>query len=508
MNNTNITKHAVNRLIALLFIVVFVFAGMVSCGKTAEKGEKSVMKLTNVTDNGVKLAISELAATENSSALASYMISATVEPVDASNVTLDWDLKWASDAKLKSEDISKYLTVTKFGNTDKSVYINCFAAFRDSKAILTATARGTDIKGTCDILFVGKATSMDISTKAVKKTSTERGEYYEVYPKRTFTFDIALSNVFNSVQDPEYALTTGGEGEVYFGTEYASADTTNFGDFEKIALNDLASKFITSATITDNTLTVKTGDMKLEDFYESSVSDGYGTTYYKHYVYEDEFDLIADNEFKAKSAENVNLIKSAYFYINIKDKTSGLEKKIKLFFVDAPAAKLSVTSDLTSATTTERGEFYTLEPKKSYTFNIVTENIETPSLTVSVSGSGSAYFGTEVASSEITSFSDIAKKQISTIADKFITSAKIENGKLIITTGDKTLEDYYAASSSDGYSTTYTDRYVFYDEYGTTYGTDYEAKSTENQTLIKSCYFSVRIYDSSSRASKTIRFFM
>ena len=349
---------------------------------------------------------------------------------------------------------------------------------------------------------------MDISTKAVKKTSTERGEYYEVYPKRTFTFDIALSNVFNSVQDPEYVITTGGEGEVYFGTEYASADTTNFGDFEKITLNDLASKFITSATISDNTLTVKTGDMKLEDFYESSVSDGYGTTYYKRYVYEDEFDLIADNDFKAKSAENVNLIKSAYFYINIKDKTSGLEKKIKLFFVDAPAAKLSVTSDLTSTTTTERGEFYTLEPKKTYTFDIVTENIESPVLTAKVSGSGSAYFGTEVASSELTSFNDIAKKQISTIADKFITSAKVENGKLIITTGDKTLEDYYATSSSDGYSTTYTDRYVFYDEYGTTYGTDYEAKSTENQTLIKSCYFSVRIYDSSSRASKTIRFFM
>ena len=190
MNNTNNIKYAVNRLIAILFIVVFVLAGMASCGKTAEKEERSVMALTNVTDNGVKLAISELAATENSSALASYIVSATVEPEDASNVTLDWDLKWASDAKLKSEDISKYLTVTKFGNTDKSVYINCFAAFRDSKAILTAAARGTDIKGTCDILFVGKATSMDISSKAVKKTSTERGEYYEVYPKRTFTFDI------------------------------------------------------------------------------------------------------------------------------------------------------------------------------------------------------------------------------------------------------------------------------------------------------------------------------
>mgnify|MGYP006878183212 CR=1 FL=1 len=271
---------------------------------------------------------------------------------------------------------------------------------------------------------------MDISTKAVKKTSTERGEYYEVYPKRTFTFDIALSNVFNSVQDPEYVITTGGEGEVYFGTEYASADTTNFGDFEKIALNDSASKFITSATITDNTLIVKTGDMKLEDFYESSVSDGYGTTYCKHYVYEDEFDLIADNEFKAKSKENITLIKSAYFYVNVKDKTSGLERKIKLFFVDAPAAKLSVTSDLASTATTERGEFYTLEPKKTYTFNIVAENIETPSLTVSVSGSGSAYFGTEVASSEMTSFNDIAKKQISAIADRFITSAKIENGKL------------------------------------------------------------------------------
>lgn len=40
MNNTNNIKYAVNRLIAILFIVVFVLAGMVSCGKTAEK-EKS-----------------------------------------------------------------------------------------------------------------------------------------------------------------------------------------------------------------------------------------------------------------------------------------------------------------------------------------------------------------------------------------------------------------------------------------------------------------------------------
>ena len=119
---------------------------------------------------------------------------------------------------------------------------------------------------------------MDITTKAIKKTSTERVEYYEISPKRTFTFDINLSNGFNSIQDLEFFKTTGGE--VYFGTEYASADTTNFGGFEKITLSDLASKFITSATITDNTLTVKTGDMKLEDFYESSVSDGYGTTYY------------------------------------------------------------------------------------------------------------------------------------------------------------------------------------------------------------------------------------
>ena len=40
MNNTNNIKYAVNRLIAILFIVVFVFAGMASCGKTAEKARR------------------------------------------------------------------------------------------------------------------------------------------------------------------------------------------------------------------------------------------------------------------------------------------------------------------------------------------------------------------------------------------------------------------------------------------------------------------------------------
>ena len=514
MQNLKHGEYAVNRHIAALITFILLITSILtifaSCEKTEEKStiQNNDLAFEDNSLNANMLFSPIKLNAADSLALASYTVKATIQPATASNQQVNWKVEWASNATLKNQKISDYLSVTPDSDGSLSARVDCYKSFIGNTAVLSATTRDSKIKGTCNIVFIGKATDIAVESKAVKKSTTERGEYYEVYPKRTFTFDIVLSNVFNSVQDPEYVITKGGEGEVYFGTEYASADTTNFGDFKKIALNDLAGKFITSATIAGNTLTIKTGDMKLEDFYESSVSDGYGTSYYKRYVYEDEYDLIVDNDFKAKSKENITLIKSAYFYVNVKDKTSGLEKKMKLFFVDAPAAKISVASDLTSTTTTERGEFYALAPKKTYTFDIVTENIESPVFTTKVSGSGSAYFGTEVASPELTSFSDIAKKQISTIADKFITSAKIENGKLVITTGDKTLENYYATSSSDGYSTTYTDRYVFYDEFGTTFGTDYEAKSTENQTLIKSCYFSVRIYDSSSRASKTIKFFM
>lgn len=219
-----------------------------------------------------------------------------------------------------------------------------------------------------------------------------------------------------------------------------------------------------------------------------------------------------DDEYDKKAEQNVQWLKSCYFYVTVKEEVSGLSETIKLFFVDAPKPLISYTTDLTPTTTAERGTFYQLQPKKTYTFNFSVENAENPTFSAVRTGTGNVYFGTEYAAADVTTFSDITKKNLNSLVNQFITSATISNGVLTITTGDKDLNSYYSSSKMDDamWGTSYYDRYVFEDEFDMVGGTDFAEKSKENIELVKSCYFSVTIVVKSDgvSSSKAIRFFL
>lgn len=520
MQNLKHSEYAVNRYIAALITFILLITSILTiftaCGKAEEVSTIQNNDLAfednnlnaNMLFSPVKLSVAD------SAVLASYAVKATIQPATASNQQVDWKVEWDANAALKNQKISDYLSVTPDSDGSLSARVDCYKSFIGNTAVLSATTRDSKIKGTCNIVFIGKATDIAVQSKAVKKTTAERGEYYEVYPNKTHTFDINLSNVFNSVATPKFTVTKGGNGSLYFGTEYASSDITSYSDITKKDINQFTDKFITSATVSDSTLTIKTGDKKLEEFYSSSQPDGasWGTTYYDRYIEVDEFDLIADDEYDKKAEQNVQWLKSCYFYVTVKDEVNGLSETIKLFFVDVPKPLISYTTDLTPMTTTERGTFYQLQPKKTYTFNLSVENAENPTFSTVRGGTGSVYFGTEYAASDVTSFSDIAKKSLNSLVNQFITSATISNGVLTITTGDKDLNSYYSSSKQDDamWGTTYYDRYVFEDEFDMVGGTDFAEKSKENIELVKSCYFSVAIVVKSDgvSSSKAIRFFI
>ena len=100
-------------------------------------------------------------------------------------------------------------------------------------------------------------------------------------------------------------------------------------------------------------------------------------------------------------------------------------------------------------------------------------------------------------------------KNISEFKDEFIT-ATISGNTLNIVTDSTYIENYYSHYESDEYFTgNYIyDYFVYEDEWGLTGGSngfDYAGKAAENQTLLKSCYFTVTVSDSISGLSDTIK---
>ena len=100
---------------------------------------------------------------------------------------------------------------------------------------------------------------------------------------------------------------------------------------------EMVSKFITSATISGTTLTVKTGKAIVENYYDSLESDEYGigTKYIGKYVYPDEYELglTGGTNYDTNSKANIAALPSCYFTITVKDTVSGLSETVKVWLV-------------------------------------------------------------------------------------------------------------------------------------------------------------------------------
>jgi len=139
-----------------------------ACGKTEERSTIQNNDLafednTNMLFSPIRLNLAD------SAALASYAVKATIQPATASNQQVDWKVEWASNATLKNQKISDYLSVTPDSDGSLSARVDCFKSFIGNTAVLSATTRDSKIKGTCNIVFIGKATDIAVQSKAVKK---------------------------------------------------------------------------------------------------------------------------------------------------------------------------------------------------------------------------------------------------------------------------------------------------------------------------------------------------
>ena len=270
-------------------------------------------------------------------------IEAYVYPESAANKAVDFSVAWGNAPTHGSEQVSNYLTVTPDSDGSTTATVSCKKSFGDDTIIITVTTREGGYTATCTVSFTGIASGIEItSSTATKKSTSARGEYYELGTSKTYTFNIGLTNAFNDAAGNLYVTEIGGEGNMYFGNgSYNDGGYINFTDMVQKSIGEFADDFITAATISGNTLTVKTGSKILENYYSSYGPDEYFITdiYYDRYVVEmnDDWSIKDSSDtFRNQNAQsNAQNIGSCYFYVTVKDSISGLTETVRLWLVSS-----------------------------------------------------------------------------------------------------------------------------------------------------------------------------
>ncbi len=270
-------------------------------------------------------------------------IEAYVYPESAANKAVDFSVAWGNAPTHGSESITDYLTVTPDSDGSTTATVSCKKSFGDDTIIITVTTREGGYTATCTVSFTGIASGIEItSSTATKKSTSARGEYYELGTSKTYTFNIGLTNAFNDAAGNLSVTEIGGEGNMYFGNgSYNDGGYINFTDMVQKSIGEFADDFITSATISGNTLTVKTGSKILENYYSSYGPDEYFITdiYYDRYVVEmnDDWSIKDSSDtFRNQNAKsNAQNIGSCYFYVTVKDSISGLTETVRLWLVSS-----------------------------------------------------------------------------------------------------------------------------------------------------------------------------
>lgn len=356
----------------IAFILVGVLIAGIICGwfgKQEEAPDAEQTEQTSAIDgdgnvmNGDTVYSMPSAMTFSAAALASVASSQSVDvrieayvyPENAANREVDYTVAWGDAPSHGSKPVSNYLTVTPDSDGSRLATVSCKKGFDDDTIIITVITRDGGHTANCTVTFEGIATDISVSSStSTKKSNSSRGTYYEVSTNKTYTFNISLSNSLNDAFGSLSVSDVGGYGSLYFGNgSFNDGGFINYTDMYLKDIDEIADKFITSATISGNTLTIETGTRELESYYDHIEPDDLfiADILYDRYVVEITDDVSGykgegDTFYNSKAEYNVETSPSCYFYVTVKDSVSGIEETIKLWIVSS-VRNVTLVSSLT-----------------------------------------------------------------------------------------------------------------------------------------------------------------
>ena len=346
--------------IAVFTAIVLLFAGVISSlviaigNKLVEaKPDSQTEANVNATDNSPRILLSmgnvvvhsvpEKTAddgTTESTAYVSQTVTATITPATVVDKYVTWSIAWAADAPLKSNNISDYIKITDESQGNLTATVNCYKAFRGSKAVLTCTTRQDNKTATIDVVYGGVPSSMTIDSPSnVTKYNLGKDSVDQLYAGKTYSLNLALDNIFHSAGDKfnDFEVTVKGIGSVqwadYVENPRGKGFNIDYSDIPTMTLDSMKGKLV-SATVEGGTLKIEAKDSYLNYYETFTPSESYGGSYgtwSKHYYA------------SVKDADGNN----PYFLITVKHKTLGFSAQYK-FFIGEEVSK--VTTNKTTLT--------------------------------------------------------------------------------------------------------------------------------------------------------------
>lgn len=341
------------RWIAVFTAIVLLFAGVISSlviaigNKPAEvKPDNQAEDLSAATNDNpmvllsmgeaVVMAAPEIGKTDNtteSTAYVSQTVTATITPATVVDKYVTWSIAWAADAPLKNSNISEYIKITDESQGNLTATVNCYKAFKGSKAVLTCTTRQGNKTATIDVVYEGVPSSMTInSPSGVTKYNLGKDSVDLLYVGSSYSLNLAMDNIFHSVGSNfnDFTVTVTGVGSVTCGTYSQSKRGAGWSSHSNIVeFSKIAKEFVTTST-SGNTLSVNV-TKSLYDYYESKetkVVEGNGeTTTYTNKLY------------SLNTDDNGN---KPYFIVKVQHKTLGFSAEYK-FFIGEEVSKVTAS---------------------------------------------------------------------------------------------------------------------------------------------------------------------
>ena len=338
--------------IAVFTAIVLLFAGVISSlviaigNKPAEsKPDSPTEDLSAATNENpmvllsmgeaVVMAAPEIGKTDNTteSVYVSQSVTATITPITVVDKYVTWSIAWASDAPLKNSNISDYIKITDESQGNLTATVNCYKAFKGSKAILTCTTRQGNKTATIDVVYEGVPSSMTINSPSdVTKYNLGKDSVDLLYVGKTYSLNLAMDNIFHSVGSNfnDFTVTVTGVGSVTCGTYSQSKRGAGWSSHSNIVeFSKIAKEFVTTST-SGNTLTINV-TKSLYDYYESSetkVVEGNGeTTTYTNKLY---------------SLNTDDSGNKPYFIVKVQHKTYNFSAEYK-FFIGEEVSKVTAS---------------------------------------------------------------------------------------------------------------------------------------------------------------------
>lgn len=201
------------------FIVVAVMLAGIICGwfekkeETEEQSHETAMDggmvVGKAQSGGVALMSAKIMSAEyedygvNALADTAYTLTATIEPSDATNKSVDYTAAWknANSTWAKGKDVADYVTVQQASEGSLNATVTCLQAFGEQVIITCTVTDNIDLKATCTVDYLRKPLGANLNI-AVTGAHSGSAEWNFNYANQNASVDFPLlKNVSSFDQD-------------------------------------------------------------------------------------------------------------------------------------------------------------------------------------------------------------------------------------------------------------------------------------------------------------------